>query len=75
LVEADQFVENVQTFAFINDAMFGAWDLQIPRQGSTGVRMTGHVGEVLKHNGKRADAGSRQQHPGSRAPDGESRQP
>ena len=57
-VEADQFVENVQTFAFINDAMFGAWDLQIPRQGSTGVTMTGHVGEVLKHNGKRADAGS-----------------
>ncbi len=57
-VEVDQFVENVQTFAFINDAMFGAWDLQIPRRGSTGVRMTGHVGEVLKHNGKMAGAGS-----------------
>ncbi len=56
-VGADQFVEDIQAFAFINDAMFSAWDLQIPKRSSRNITMTGHMGEVLKHNGKRTPAG------------------
>jgi hypothetical protein len=57
-VGAKQFVEDIQTFAFLNDAMFSAWDLQIPKQATKDLLMTGHMGEVLKHNGKKAAAGN-----------------
>ena len=37
--------------------MFSAWDLLTPKRSSRNVSMTGHMGEVLKHNGKKPAAG------------------